>query len=53
MRGGTTEDPAGVVYQVFVGIEDFGGKLRRVVLFDEVEDLVADGFRGFGVYRVC
>jgi len=43
-------NPAGVVDQILVGIEDFGGKFRRVVLFDEGEDLGADGFRGGHVY---
>jgi len=41
------EDSPGVVDQILVGIEGFGGKLRRVVLFDEVEDLGADEFRDF------
>jgi hypothetical protein len=40
------EDPPGVMDQVLVGIEGFGGELHRVVLFDEGEDLGADGFRG-------
>ena len=40
------EHPPGVVDQVFVGIEGFIGKLRLVVIFDEGEDLAANGFGG-------
>ena len=39
---------AGVVDQILVVIEDFGGEFRRVVLFDEGEDLGADEFRSRG-----